>query len=167
MRKNKIFLTTLKICQVNIEKSVTDVSHKMSILQLPGNSNCMNWILGHIAVYRDVMLMSIGMDWCFRSNSRDLYAYGSDPIVGDGNCVQLEQILEAINESFDILNKWLEGASNESLSSNTMKDISVFGPKGKSLEENFAHLICHEAIHVGELTPLRELALVSAGKGWK
>ena len=118
-------MTTLKICQVNIEKSVTDVSHKMSILQLPGNSNCMNWILGHIAVYRDVMLMSIGMDWCFRSNSRDLYAYGSDPIVGDGNCIQLEQILESINESFDILNRWLKGASNEILSINTMTRINV------------------------------------------
>mgnify|MGYP003311315476 CR=1 FL=1 len=56
MNSALILQTMIRRNQNFIEKSVSGLTQSDSLLQLPGESNCMNWVLGHIAVYRDSML---------------------------------------------------------------------------------------------------------------
>jgi len=161
---SRIFGLMLGRNQSAIEAGYDGIEQSDSVLQLPGRSNCMNWILGHIAVYRDVMLMSIGKKPYVGKRELTLYGYGSDPIYEDSACVDISRLAEVLDGGHAILSEWLSlvGA-----------DFNVEAPhglnvrKGDTIGEHLAHLMAHEAIHAGELGSLRELALVRMGKGWK
>ena len=59
MNQAEIFSYILQRNQDLIAKATDGLSQTESVLQLPGESNCMNWVLGHIALYRDEMLAGI------------------------------------------------------------------------------------------------------------
>ncbi len=43
-----------------IEMQTAGLSHTDSLIQTPNNINCLNWVLGHIAVGRDSVLRMVG-----------------------------------------------------------------------------------------------------------
>lgn len=43
-----------------IEMQTAGLSHTVSLIQTPNNINCLNWVLGHIAVGRDSVLRMVG-----------------------------------------------------------------------------------------------------------
>jgi len=43
-----------------IEMQTAGLSHADSLIQTPYNINCLNWVLGHIAVGRDSVLRMVG-----------------------------------------------------------------------------------------------------------
>ena len=160
----QIFSFILARNQSGIEAAYDGIEHTDSVLQLPGRSNCMNWILGHIAVYRDVMLVSIGKPPYLGKREMALYGYGSDPIYEDSDCVDIRRLTEVLNEGYAILSEWL---SSTEADFNSDTPDALYVRKGDTIGEHLAHLMAHEAGHVGELGSLRELALVRMGKGWK
>ncbi len=56
MNQTDILCYFLRRNQDFIMNATEGLAQTESVLQLPGSSNCMNWILGHVAAYRDVML---------------------------------------------------------------------------------------------------------------
>ena len=55
--KNAVVLhAMIRRNQQFVKSVVSGFNQDDILLQLAGNSNCMNWVLGHIAVYRDAML---------------------------------------------------------------------------------------------------------------
>ena len=161
---SRIFGLILARNQSAIEASYDGVEQSDSLLQLPGRSNCMNWILGHIAVYRDVMLLSIGKKPYLGKRERTLYGYGSDPIYEEGTCVDIRRLTEVLYGGHAMLSKWLSAGGNDF---NVETPGGLYVRKGDTIGEHFAHLFAHEATHAGELGSLREVALVRMGKGWK
>ena len=43
-----------------LKMQIAELSHEDSLLQTPYNTNCLNWTLGHILVYRDRAITSAG-----------------------------------------------------------------------------------------------------------
>src|SRR6266568_4507193 len=43
-------------------QQTNDLTNEESFLHLPGGSNCLNWVLGHIAANRDTVLKVLGED---------------------------------------------------------------------------------------------------------
>ena len=150
--------------QSAIEAGYDGIEQSDSVLQLPGDSNCMNWILGHIAIYRDVMLMSIGKKPYVGKREMAMYGYGSDPIDKDSACVDIRLLTEVLDGGHAILSEWLSSAEADF---NIETPDELYVRKGDTIGEHLAHLMTQEAIHAGELGRLRELALVKMGKGWK
>ena len=161
---SQIFRLMLARNQSGIEASYVDLEHGESILQLPGHSNCMNWVLGHIAVYRDALLGAIDKQTYMHNKEIGIYGYGSDPIIEGSACADLTRLIEALNRGYSVLHEWL-GEYPDYLDNVTPDGLIV--RKGETVGQHFAHLWGHESIHVGELSALRELALVKLGKGWK
>ena len=164
MNQSQIFATILRRNQNSLASAVDDITHTESLLQLPGKSNCMNWILGHIVVYRDGMLAGIRQPTFFPASQTKLYAARSQPITPESKSVRLNKLLKLLDKSHDALMVWLE-SNPKGLRKKTPEDIQP--RKGVTVVEHFAELCWHESNHVGELHALRELALVSLGKGWK
>jgi hypothetical protein len=164
MRTSQIFNLILVRSQSSIEASYDGLEHGETILQLPGKGNCMNWVLGHIAIYRDAMLGAIGKETYMQKSSISMYGYGSDPIIEGSPCVDLINLKEMLEKSYAVLQECLK-EKPECLTYSTPDGLIV--RKGENVVEHFAHLWGHESIHVGELSALRELALVKMGKGWK
>ena len=164
MKTSHILNMILARSQSSIEASYDGLEHGETILRLPGNSNCMNWVLGHIALYRDAMLGAIGRETYMDKSSIGMYGYGSDPIVEESPCVDLMNLKDMLGKSYEVLQECLK-ENSECLDYSTPDGLIV--KKGANVVEHFAHLWGHESIHVGELSALRELALVKMGKGWK
>lgn len=164
MNTSQIFSLILARSQSGIEASYDGLEHSETMLQLPGHSNCMNWVLGHIGVYRDALLGAISKETYMHKSSISMYSYGSDPIVEGSPCVDLINLIEVLGKSYAVLQECLK-ENPDSLEHSTPDGLTV--KKGETVAEHFAHLWGHESIHVGELSALRELALVKLGKGWK
>jgi hypothetical protein len=43
-----------------IDRQTEGLTHADNLLQLPFRANCMNWVLGHLTVYRDKVLELLG-----------------------------------------------------------------------------------------------------------
>lgn len=142
-----------------IEKTVAGLAHNKSLLQLPGESNCMNWVLGHIAVYRDSMLACNNIAPLLTEEQRMPYCYGSQPITPNTSsfCVELSVLLNRLNDSYHAVSEWLSSDPNNMLDA-PPKYIDLHPDYGPTIVENLGFLCWHEANHVGELHALGELA---------
>ena len=154
---SQIFSLMLARNQSGIEASYVDLEHGESILQLPGHSNCMNWVLGHIAVYRDAMLACSNHSASLTEGQREPYCYGSQPITAGSVCVELEVLLVKLGESYHLVSEWLLSNPNNMLEE-PPKNIDLHADYGPTVVENLGFLCWHEGNHVGELHALRELA---------
>ena len=164
MNQAEVFAAILRRNQDFIVKATDGLAQAGSVLQLPGESNCMNWVLGHVAAYRDVMLAGIRQPEYMTAAEVKLYTYNSKPITAASKSSDLERLLKLLAQGFEALSGWLE-RNPEGLQQETPQDIRP--RKGETVVEHFAQLCWHESNHVGELHALRELALVSLGKGWE
>ena len=137
-----------------------------SVLQLPGASNCMNWIIGHVAAYRDVMLAVILQPAYMSTAEVKLYEAGAQPISSTSKSVPMDHLLRLLEHGFKTLTGWLQ-SNPDGLPALQTQTADLYTSYGATAAEKMAFLCWHESNHVGELHALRELALVSLGKGWK
>ena len=159
MRQADVFTLLFRRNQDAILRATDGLIHSDSLLQLPGNSNCLNWVLGHVAVYRDAMLAGICQPGLVGASERKLYNYGSKRIVAGSEAVRLERLLEVLDDGFEALSGWLESNPTR-LEDSTPLDLEI--RRGATVTEHFAVLCWHESNHIGELHALRELALLQA-----
>ena len=146
-----------------IMHAVDGLSHAEGLLQLPGDSNCMNWVLGHIATYRDGMLADIGVEEYMSEEETSLYGSGSSPIKPDSPSVDFDSLVELQKLTFDGLYGWLTSNPTD-LEKETRSDMPFkkgYAGYWESVIEHLAQMTGHESVHVGELSALHELAKVS------
>jgi hypothetical protein len=163
MNKGEVLAVILRRKQNAIVSAVEGLSHAESLLQLPGEGNCMNWVLGHIATFRDGMLADIRQPEYMTEAEAKLYDAGSKPITVESKSVDFERLVELQTQTYDAISRWLEsnpaGFERESRQDGPIRK----GYLGywETVIEHFAQNMGHESIHAGELSALRELALVS------
>ena len=161
MDQNDIFITILSRNQESLLNAVDGLTHADMLLQLPGEGNCINWILGHIASYRDGMLVDSGHKQYMESEEIRRYSGGSAQINPGDMCTDSTRLTELISLTYADLISWLS-TEKEGLHYKPVGDIKDnIGYSGvcNTLTEHFAQNIGHESIHVGELNPLRELTI--------
>lgn len=80
-----------------IERQTASLSHADSLIQTPYNINCLNWVLGHMAVGRDTVHRLVGEEPLLSEGETNRYKTDSDPIIEDGeHVIQLERLLEIL-----------------------------------------------------------------------
>ena len=80
-----------------IHRLVDGLSHADSIKQPPYESNCLNWVLGHVIVSRNEVLNLLNVEQVWNEDVVNLYITGSEPITGDGQGLKFEELLEALD----------------------------------------------------------------------
>ncbi|HCU97886.1 MAG TPA: hypothetical protein DGM69_00910 [Chloroflexi bacterium] len=163
MNQSDIYKIIFNRNQNALMNAVDGLTQSHSLLQLPGDSNCMNWILGHIAVYRDGLLMDAGLDEHMLKDEVEIYGPGSDAIDVGSTCVKFDRLVELIELSYATLDHWLS-SNPDSFDNKVDKDVKYrkgYGAYWDTINEHISQMIAHESMHVGELSALRELALIS------
>ena len=129
------------------------LSHADSLRQPPFRGNCLNWVLGHLAENRDIVLQALGAEPVL-GTAADRYARESDPITGDGpGVLPLEELLAILTRSQEALAAALARATEEDLA----KEIQR-GQRTMPLSDRIFFLYFHETYHVGQTELLRQLA---------
>jgi len=139
---------------VNIVKWQTDgLTHADSMIQLPFQGNCMNWVIGHIAASRDNILKFLGEPPVMGADG-ERYQTESDPLAGDDStALPLETLLARLDQSQQCLAAAL-GRMNEA---DMAQEITVRERK-TTVGQRVFFLYFHESYHVGQTELLRQLA---------
>lgn len=121
------------------------LTHEESLLQTPFRANCLNWVLGHIAYSRAIVLEVLGVTDAASSDSLARYATEGDPVAGDGlDVLRLEDLLTLLDQQGTAIATALTSATSEALT--PAQATGIFGR------------YFHETWHAGQTELLRQLA---------
>lgn len=135
-----------------INEQSKNLTHADSLLQLPFRSNCFNWVLGHIVVYRDKMLTILKEPPVLGDRELEGYKRGSKPLSAGQDVVDLARLLASSRENAKRLSGAIRDVSKESLA-------EIYDEEGgNTVQDWLEFLIWHEAYHLGQLEILRQLA---------
>ncbi len=147
-------LTMLKRNLWVIDKQADGLTHDDSMLQLPFQGNCFNWVVGHMLVHRDKMLKMLDHEPLWAANSSALYDFGSEPLTDSTLAVPFDKILIDLRTSQDRLAAAFDTTNDAML--NTITDGHE-----SSIRERLTFLVWHDAYHAGQAEYLRQLAGVN------
>lgn len=133
-----------------IHRFVDNITHQESILQLPFEHNCMNWILGHIVTNRSHVLETVGAAHVWRDEVRALYHTETPPIKPESKSVQFETLVKYLDESVGLLKAALENISDEYFEET---HSNYRGEKTRYAHVTGFHW--HESFHIGQLEILK------------
>ena len=136
-----------------VRRQCQGLTHADSLIRPPFNSNCLNWILGHIAESRDRALALLGEPPALGAAGAR-YRRESEPIAGDEEGVlRLEELLDALGRGQERLGAALRRATAEDLE----RQIEAFG-RADSVHRWLFFLYFHDSYHTGQTDLLRQAA---------
>ena len=136
-----------------INRQTEGLTHAESLLQPPMRGNCLNWILGHLAVHRDYVLAALGQEKVLGDTVIARYGRESAPIIGEGEGVlPLEQLLAALEKG----QERIDAALDQLTPADLVREVTV--GRTMSLSEALFFYYFHDTYHTGQTEPLRQLA---------
>lgn len=136
-----------------IQWQVKDLTHADSLLQPPFRGNSLNWVLGHLAANRDVILELLGAPPLFSEHAAR-YRTESEPVTGEGaGVLPLEDLLGALERSQQALAAALDGTAPEAMA----REVQT-RQRTTTLGKRLSFLLFHETYHTGQTELLRQLA---------
>ena len=152
----RLYIKSLGITNHVIKQKTEGLTHADSMLQLPFPG--MNWILGHILVYRMQYLGVIDEVSKPDEGEFALYGFGSEPMTDSDKAIPLETLLARLDDASEQV-----VAALKAMPESRLEEV-LDEEQGVTVDERLHfYLVFHEAFHVGQLEPLQELALSNAG----
>lgn len=119
----------------------------------PFPGNCLNWVLGHIAVSRDDMLTALGAPPAFGARGAR-YRRGSEPLAeADPEALPLTELLAVIEDSQTLLAAALSQIDAAGLA----RPVRA-GSREITAAQRVFFLYFHETYHVGQTELFRQAA---------
>ncbi|MBI5082415.1 MAG: DinB family protein [Chloroflexi bacterium] len=135
-----------------INKQTTGMTHEESLLQLPFEANCLNWVLGHIISSRTFPLRYVGEQPVWTDTQRARYRNGSANIMSDDEgVVKLKVLLETFNLSQERLLNGLRRVSYDDM-------CRPSGNGENTIGDSLVYFHFHEAHHIGQIIYLAQFA---------
>ncbi len=133
-----------------IQRHVDGISDEASLLQLPFEANCLNWILGHIVWRRNSALSTLGLPTLWDEAIVLKYKTDSQPIRSQADARPLSLLLTDLEQTQQSISASLKKATAASL------DQVVENDRGtKPVIEHLRGFHWHETYHIGQLDILR------------
>ncbi len=137
-----------------IAKQTESLTHADSLIQPQARGNCLNYVLGHIAASREVILKMLGLEPVLSAEEKAFYERGSEPITADGEgVIPLEKLLELLRQSEERLVTGIE-----KLSAADLEREAKLGDSAATLGQRIEFFGWHESYHAGQTEYLRQLA---------
>jgi len=133
---------------------VDGLSQEESLIQLPFEVNCLNWVLGHIIVNRSHGLEVLSVEHAWKDDVRALYHTGTENIKPGSKPLTVEVLLRYMDEGIALLKAALENVSEEYLS----EPFTNYRGE-KTREAHLSGFHWHETYHIGQLEIFRAVAV--------
>ncbi len=138
---------------VYLDQRIAGIGHHASLEQPGGEANCLNWTVGHIAYYRNLVLDHLGVAPVGDEGELDRYVRESEPILGDGpGVVRFERLVELVNASQEPLD-----AAMKALGDADLEQVVKRGERHATLGERLFFFYFHDTLHVGQADVLAAL----------
>lgn len=137
-----------------VHRLVDGLTHAETLIQLPFDVNCLNWVLRHIVTNRSHTLDVVGVEHAWQEDVRRLYNTWTENIKSDGESMQVDVLLKYLDESVTLFKTAIENVSDEYLSE---RFTNYRGEKTR--EAHLSGFHWHEIYHIGQLEIFRALAI--------
>ena len=136
-----------------IKQLTAGFTHQDSLIQPPAPGNCANWVVGHIAVYRNRILSILGEPLALDAQVAARYVRDSAPVLGDEPGLgHFTDLIDALETAQDHIATGLRRMTPEEAAR-----IHTYPPAPLSAAEWMVFLLRHEAYHTGQLEILQEV----------
>lgn len=139
-----------------INRNLQDLTHQDSLVQPNGGGNCLNWVLGHVIVSRNLVLMLAGATPVLTGEHVAGYQRGSHP-EGTEKFLDLATLRGFLDDSQKQLIPALAALSDDALN-RAVPEQYRRPPLTGSLGDALIRLHYHEGYHNGQIGLLRRLA---------
>ncbi len=150
---SSLWLTQLKRNHDILHRQVAGVTQAESLLQLPFEGNCLNWVVGHILDGYNLCNVWLGLPVIDGEACQQLYGHGSKPITGPEPAWELDRLLKMLDR--DLMQ--LEAKVACMADAEFERGVDMW--MGRiPLIEALVFVLWHISYHTGQLEPLRQLA---------
>lgn len=145
-----------------LREKTEGLTHAESVLQPPWPGlNCLNWQVGHIAMFRNRLLQLLGEEPTLEAAIAQRYGPGSEPVLGDEAGIgQLGELLRAIEAAQERIVAALPKMTAE----RAAEHLSA-GQFSMNIGEWVMFYMRHEAYHIGQLHAPHAQAMAARGEG--
>jgi hypothetical protein len=144
------FVLNRRLIQMHTE----GLTHADSLVQTPFNINSLNWVLGHIAVNQDRVLVLAGQEPLLDKFQTARYESGSEPVRQDGEGVMdLDDLLDVLSRGQAQIIEILPLMTPEELA----REIKI-GEHSTTVGDRLFGLYFHDTYHTGQTDLLRQVA---------
>jgi uncharacterized damage-inducible protein DinB len=132
-----------------LDMNLEGVTQQDSMVQPPGGANPINWVVGHVLVYRNLLHALLGAAPAWEGDATAAYARGSAPLTDEAQAVPLDQLRAGLQASRKALEAALDTLDPARLAEPSKGDQTV--------ADRLSFLLFHEAYHLGQLGILRRI----------
>ena len=130
------------------------LTHEDSLRQSGFNTNCFNWVVGHIVSGRDDILRMLGAAPVL-GDAADRYRRESDPILGDGpGVLPLGDLLTALETSEERIETALSAATSEDME----EELQTGNGRTATRAAQVLFGYFHDTYHTGQTDVIRQLS---------
>jgi hypothetical protein len=143
-------LNTFELTLKFIERSVADLSEQQMVEQPTGVPNHATWILGHVIYSFQGIAIELGTQRWLPNDWESIFGYGSTP-MSDLSCYPSKsEMLEALSDAADHLQRTLLSASESTLHQSVPDEtLPTMGHLVSQV------VVAHTAFHAGQLAVWR------------
>jgi DinB superfamily len=139
-----------------INRNLEDVSNDESLVRPQAAGNCLNWVLGHIVLYRGMMMKMVGLTPIFEDERAATYRRGGHP-DGSEQYLDLATLRGLLSDAHQQLIPALCEMTDEQLAANVPEEFNR-PPLAGRIGNALARLSFHESYHAGQIGLLRRIA---------
>jgi uncharacterized damage-inducible protein DinB len=131
------------------------LSNEDSLRQSGYNTNCFNWVLGHIVAGRDEILELLGGSPVLARPAAERYQRESEPITASGPGVMtLSDLLVALGETEVRIEAALAGADEAFMTA----EVSSVAGRTATRADQLMFRYFHDTYHTGQTDVIRQLS---------
>ena len=136
-----------------IKMQAEGLTNEDSMRLLP-HGNCLNWVLGHIAIHRDSILQLLG-EPPFMGATGARYKRDSQPLTHiDEGTLPMQELLTWL----DLSQEQIASALSHLDEADLAREITTTGGRKSTVGQRVFFLYFHETYHVGQTELFRQLA---------
>jgi hypothetical protein len=144
------WIASYELTRRGLERTLAGITDAEALLAPVPGINPVNWLVGHILLYRDRIHDVLGIDpaWSEHLGTSDPYRSGVSPSAGELS-VPLTTLRTELERS--------QGTVLTKLAHLTAEDLAAAGTPNRTVAEQLALFGAHDLYHVGQIAMVRRL----------
>ena len=130
-----------------VQRYTQALEHNQSLVQPTSGVNCLNWVLGHMAVNRGSVLDLLGYPRVLGDEEKETYESGSPPILADRpGVIQMPKLVDLLVKAGAVMSSAFETVRAEKLD-----EIIQVGEQEMTVLRRIFGFYFHETFHTGQV----------------
>lgn len=137
-----------------VQQYTQDLSHEQSLIVPDFEANCLNWVIGHMAVNRGRVLDLLGFPRVLGNEEKEIYETGSPPILANRpEIIKLPRLLDLVSKAQSVLSSAFESTPREKWS-----EMIQVEDHQMTIARRVFGFYFHETFHTGQVEILAALS---------